>query len=214
MKKTKNYPTKQKSNSLKIIGIITMLIDHIGAYLFPFPLFRLIGRIAFPIFAYQTAVSFNFTKNKYIYFYSLLSVAILGQIPIFLLKGSLILNFVFSLALGVLMLILLEEKKYFLFFVAFPLAFFCDYGVYGLLSILSFALIKEKKYQILSFFILTFLFSFYYNVYIQLFSLIALFFIYFDFEFNFSIKNKMFFYYFYPLHLFLIWLISRFVLGY
>ena len=39
--------------TLKMIAIVAMLIDHIGAVLFPqIEILRIIGRIAFPIFAF------------------------------------------------------------------------------------------------------------------------------------------------------------------
>ncbi|MBQ9857979.1 MAG: hypothetical protein IJO77_03165, partial [Oscillospiraceae bacterium] len=50
---------------LKTVAVITMLIDHIGAVLFPFnPLFRYIGRIAFPIFAFLISEGFYYTKSR------------------------------------------------------------------------------------------------------------------------------------------------------
>ena len=40
----------------KIIAMVTMLIDHIGMILFPnIAILRIIGRLAFPIFAYFVA---------------------------------------------------------------------------------------------------------------------------------------------------------------
>lgn len=54
----------ENTNFLKLIGIITMLIDHIGCILFPkVLLFRVIGRIAFPIFTYTTYLGYKHTKN-------------------------------------------------------------------------------------------------------------------------------------------------------
>ena len=53
------------NNQLKIIAMITMLIDHIGIVLFPqIKIFRIIGRFAFPIFAYMLAEGCTNTKNK------------------------------------------------------------------------------------------------------------------------------------------------------
>ena len=44
------------NNVLKIIACITMLIDHMGVLLFPkITILRIIGRIAFPIFAFLLA---------------------------------------------------------------------------------------------------------------------------------------------------------------
>ena len=45
--------TNLDTNLLKLIAIISMLIDHIGSAFFPdMPVFRWAGRLAFPIFAY------------------------------------------------------------------------------------------------------------------------------------------------------------------
>ena len=44
---------------LKLIAAITMLIDHTGLILFPNQMiFRIIGRLAFPIYAYCIAEGF------------------------------------------------------------------------------------------------------------------------------------------------------------
>ena len=53
------------NDKLKIIAVITMLVDHIGAYLFPYAMWlRIIGRISFPIFAFMIAEGCRYTKNK------------------------------------------------------------------------------------------------------------------------------------------------------
>ena len=49
---------------LKIIGIITMLFDHVGdSIVGKFSFLNLIGRISFPIFAFQTVEGYIHTKN-------------------------------------------------------------------------------------------------------------------------------------------------------
>ena len=53
------------SFSLKIFALLFMIIDHIGFIIFPENLLlRAIGRLAFPLFAYQMAVGFSHTKSK------------------------------------------------------------------------------------------------------------------------------------------------------
>ena len=49
---------------LKMIAIVTMLIDHVGVVLFPqYFILRLIGRMAFPIFAYTLVEGFIHTRD-------------------------------------------------------------------------------------------------------------------------------------------------------
>ena len=44
------------NNQLKIIAMVSMLLDHMGLLFFPDEqIFRILGRIAFPIFAYMIA---------------------------------------------------------------------------------------------------------------------------------------------------------------
>lgn len=74
------------SNRLKIIALITMIIDHIGYYLYPilnketYYLFRNIGRIAMPLFAYLIVQGFFHTKNIKKYIIRIFSLAIVTQI--------------------------------------------------------------------------------------------------------------------------------------
>ena len=52
-------------NSLKIIAAIAMTVDHIGVVIFPnFAILRIIGRIAFPIFAFMIAEGCRYTKKQ------------------------------------------------------------------------------------------------------------------------------------------------------
>ena len=70
-----------------------MLIDHIGAVFYPqVTLFRIIGRIAFPIFAYQIGVGYKNTKNLRKYLLRLLLVGIISQVPYSLLFTTKTLN--------------------------------------------------------------------------------------------------------------------------
>ena len=53
------------NNALKIIGMLAMVLDHVGAILLPnVKLLRIIGRLAFPIFAFMIAEGARYTKNK------------------------------------------------------------------------------------------------------------------------------------------------------
>lgn len=68
-------------NQLKIIAAIAMVIDHIGAYLFPhLIILRIIGRLAYPIFAYMIAEGFEHTKNRKKYLLRMVVMAMLLQL--------------------------------------------------------------------------------------------------------------------------------------
>ena len=68
---------------LKIIALLSMLIDHIGA-VFPIQsamIFRWVGRISFPLFAYMIAQGCIYTKNIYKYMLRLAVFAVVSEIP-------------------------------------------------------------------------------------------------------------------------------------
>lgn len=63
-------------NMLKIIAAVSMFIDHVGLMFFPrVYIFRVIGRLAFPIFAFMIAEGCRYTKNRLKY---LLTVTFMG----------------------------------------------------------------------------------------------------------------------------------------
>ena len=64
------------ATQLKIIGIVSMTIDHIGYFLFPqMTVLRMIGRLAYPIFAYMIAEGCRYTRNKVRYLGTVLAIA-------------------------------------------------------------------------------------------------------------------------------------------
>ena len=70
------------SFTLKIIALITMFIDHSGyVFMGSFSFCNFIGRIAFPIFAFQITEGYLHTKNLRKYFLRLFLFALISQIP-------------------------------------------------------------------------------------------------------------------------------------
>ena len=52
-------------NQLKILAMVCMTLDHIGAAFFPQAVWlRVIGRLAFPLFSYCIAEGCRYTRNK------------------------------------------------------------------------------------------------------------------------------------------------------
>ena len=73
------------SFGIKLLASFFMLIDHIGFVLFPNILtLRMIGRLAFPLFAFQAGISYEHTKNKRKYILRLIIFTIVSQIPYYL----------------------------------------------------------------------------------------------------------------------------------
>ncbi|MCQ2437580.1 MAG: conjugal transfer protein TraX [Clostridia bacterium] len=68
---------------LKLIAMITMFCDHAGKMLFPhYPVMRMIGRLAFPIYAYCIAVGCVYTKDPLRYLKRIVLMALICQ-PIY-----------------------------------------------------------------------------------------------------------------------------------
>ncbi len=102
-------------STLKVIAMISMVIDHVALYLMEhgtvlYETMRCVGRIAFPVFAFLIAEGFIHTRSRYRYFFTLLGLAVISEIPWYLLNGADgTHNVMFTLALGVATLMVLEN---------------------------------------------------------------------------------------------------------
>ena len=175
MKELRLFPEKWKilsGSMLKLIAVVAMLIDHIGSHLMPQfinvieiggfsltlqALMRLIGRIAFPIFAFLLVEGFLHTRNKIRYGLSLFFCALISEIPWDLEHtGNLqypVQNVFFTLFLGYAGLCCIEELRdkpweQLISLVAVALAAMnlnADYGIGGFAFILVMYLLREEK---------------------------------------------------------------------
>ncbi len=111
----KEYPSVQpiacvNGFILKLIAVSTMLVDHIGAVLFPWmTVLRQIGRIAFPVFVFLLVEGFINTRNVRKYEVRLLVFALISEIPFDLAFYDTVLesshqNVFFTLFIGLVML--------------------------------------------------------------------------------------------------------------
>ena len=99
-------------NALKIIAAAAMLLDHVGLMFFPAnALLRIIGRLAFPIFAFMIAEGCKYTRNRLRYFLQLCGLALGCQIVYFIADGSMYLSVLFTFSLAVLTIFALQYCK-------------------------------------------------------------------------------------------------------
>ncbi len=104
-------------NALKLIAAAAMLIDHVGVILLPqLLLLRIVGRIAFPIFAFMIAEGCRYTKNKARYLLVMLGVGGACQIALFLYNRSLEMNVLITFSLSVILIYAFQWVKETLFF--------------------------------------------------------------------------------------------------
>ena len=65
---------------LKLIAMIAMLVDHTGKMFFPqYNLMRVLGRIAFPIYAYCIAVGCVYSRDRFKYLSRIVLIGIISQ---------------------------------------------------------------------------------------------------------------------------------------
>lgn len=206
-----------------------MLIDHIGFLFFPDQmLWRLIGRISFPLFAFLIAEGFLKTKNVENYLKRLLLFAGISQLPYslfsFLAKSDpWQFNIMITLALGLVSLIIIQSQKGTLFKIVLVslILIFADmgnvsYGIYGILTMLaSFAFLQKDKLlgsaTLFTLPLLETLRLFFYKIYfLQAFAIFSLPFIWL-YNGKQGLKlSRWWFYWFYPVHLLVLCLIFVF----
>lgn len=203
--------------TLKMIAIITMLIDHVGAVLFPqYWILRVIGRMSYPIFAYTLVEGFFHTRDVKKYLTRLGIAALFSEIPFDLAFFGRPIewghqNVFFTLFFGVFLLYAVTNlqtnyEKIFCVIVIFVTCVFLrtDYSSMGLLMICCFYRFREQK-------LLRNLVIGVINVFLmgglQMFATIALLPIALH-NGQQGRKGKWFFYGFYPIHLLVIYFIA------
>lgn len=217
------------SNGLKIMAIISMLVDHIGYTFYPHLIWlRIIGRIAFPIFAYFIAVGYEKTENKRKYLIRLLIFAVISQYPYSLFAGVGLfkeLNIFFTLSAGLAAIWCMDNKNEAIrIIVPLSLAVLCeilnsDYGMYGVALIIIFHKFKDIKPLTTAVIALNAAFfllavssgNSWQKSLVQSFSITALVPIFIYNSEKGSNSFKWLFYTFYPLHLAIIFVINSFI---
>ena len=149
--------------ALKLIAMLSMVLDHVGDNFFPEQLWmRVLGRIAMPIFAFCVAEGFCHTHDRMKYLRRLFVFGLVSEIPFDLVTAGKVLEFshqniMFTFFWAILGLLCFEKvlgsmKKgrvplaaaVLLFFLAGSLLLRLDYNMLALALIFIFYLLRQK----------------------------------------------------------------------
>ena len=224
-------------NQLKLIALVAMTVDHMGQILFgQYVLFRIIGRLAMPIFAWMIAEGCRHTRSMGRYLASMVVTAALcqGVYFVFLRSVYMCIFVTFSLSVGICWLLKLAQQKKNVLFAFFAvagigIAFFLtdilplllsgtdysvDYGFLGVMLPVVLFLCKGKKMQLVAAAAVLCLMAVWLDWKVQWFALLALPLLALYNGSRGKWKLKWLFYIYYPAHLAILWLIEIFIMLY
>ena len=215
------------SNQLKMIALISMIVDHVGFYILgDIDLLRIIGRIALPIYAYTIAEGCRYTKDRKRYLGLIAAMALVFQLVFWVFMKSLYQGILVTFSLSIVIIFSIDAlikskdiRSKILAIVGLAAAFFIgfvcpeifgkygfkiDYNVWGIsLPILMyFTPTKKARIVILTVFLALMAII---SSSIQWWALLAIPFIALYNGERGSKKYKYFFYIIYPLHLVIIY---------
>ena len=150
----KQKPFSLNATRLRILALVLMLLDHLWATVVPGNNWMTyVGRMAFPIFAFQAAEGYHHTHDFKGYCKRLAIFALVSEIPFNLMIFSSPIfpfhqNVMLSLLLGLLACRAWDQRKWWkmaLLLLA-GVVTFPDYGVMGVLTVLMFHVLRDWKW--------------------------------------------------------------------
>ena len=153
------------ASHLKFIAMACMLLDHMWAAVVDGNLWMTcVGRIAFPIFAFQVAEGYAHTKNFKKYLLRMFLFAVISELPYNLMAGGWWIspfgqNVMFTFCLALLLIRLIDKARARHWALGLAVAVvgafvgywvgmftFVDYYGYGILMVLAFWLFRDVKF--------------------------------------------------------------------
>ena len=218
---------------LKVIGIVSMTIDHIGYFLFPqMTVLRIIGRLAYPIFAYMIAEGCRYTRNKVRYLCTVLAIAGVCSAITYFAERSLYQSIFTTFSCAMILIFALHAAKktaerarkifcgicvavlVFLYFTVFQLRLIqgleTDYGFLGIITPVLVWLGRSKAEKLAGLTLGLCLLSVELGM-VQFYSLAAVILLYFYNGERGNYSLKWAFYAYYPLHIAVLYGISQIV---
>lgn len=137
---------------LRLLALTLMLTDHIGRTLFPGQVWMIcLGRLAFPIFAFQTAVGYRYTRHFKRYCLRLAIFALISEIPFDLMAFRTVFypahqNVMLTLLLGLIACRLYDRGTGWTALLTIPVAalLHTDYGAPGVIMVLLFHVLRKE----------------------------------------------------------------------
>lgn len=216
--------------ALKLIACFTMVLDHIK-YAIPETngfITIYLGRLSYPLFAFLITEGYVHTKDLKRYYKRLLIFAIISQLPFMLFRTLvgeyLMLNILFTLLLGLISITIFDKvkKKW----ISIPLCLLViflgkllnvDYDWYGVATVFVIYLFRQRKIlQFIGFSLLTFIHYYtkglFYNVSTHIllsysFTISSIFLIWL-YSGKLGKKVKYFYYWFYPIHMLIVYFLK------
>lgn len=215
---------------IKIIACVTMILDHIK---YSGPIFEnffteYLGRLSFPLFAFLIAEGYSHTSDLKKYYKRLFIFGLISQIPFMFFRMLVgewkMLNIMFTLLLGLICITTYDKinKKYISIPIVIVIIFLgeilrVDYGWLGVMTVFIMYLLRNnKKFLPLVYGII--IFVYYYSIagseYILLTRNVLLMLFTWSSTFIINMYNgekgksiKYFFYWFYPVHMLIVYLL-------
>ena len=146
-------------NALKIIAAFSMLADHAGFLFFPQTEgLRIVGRLAFPIFAFMIAEGCRYSRNRLRYFLSVFLLGVTCQVVYTIAGSDGRMNVLITFSLSIALICLLQTAKermsavWWLLFAAAVIGFqfllqyiWVDYGFWGVMTPLFASLFQTRR---------------------------------------------------------------------
>ncbi len=153
------------ASTLKIPACVSMLIDHMGILLFPQEHWmRVVGRLAFPLFAYFIAEGCRYTKNRLKRFVTIFSLGLICEAVYVVADGGYYGNVLLTFSFSVMLIYVWQECQRYVFtrdykaflwiavfliavvgVVVFVQAFGVDYGIAGVMTPVLLSLVDDRS---------------------------------------------------------------------
>ena len=144
----------ERTSFLKVAALLLMVADHIGVIFFPdVREWRVVGRLAYPLYAWCLVVGMGYTRNPIRYSFRLLIMACVSQVFYMKALNHTVMewNVMATLLMGQLAVYGLQRRRYGSEYWAVAAALFAtlvfkmDYGFKGVLLIILLYLAKDSR---------------------------------------------------------------------